>query len=266
MRLLGKVAIVTGAGSSGPGVGNGKATAILFAREGAMVLIVDNHLDRATETLRMVESEGGRASVFSADVTKSEDCLAMVNAAVIRFGRLDILHNNVGITGGGGNVVDLDLDQWDTIMSVNLKSMVLTSRYAIPYMVSGGGGSIINVSSIAALRPPNGGAAYAASKGGVLALTRAMAMSHGPDKVRVNCILPGSVFTPLVAKGQTDEVRKQRTLAVPLEVEGTAWDIAWAAVYLASDESRWVTGVALPVDGGLLLTTQLPNSSRQARG
>ena len=253
-RLEGKVAIVTGAGSRGPGVGNGKATAILFAREGAKVLLVDRVPERVQETFETINSEGFEASVFTADMTKVEDCQATIATAIERYGRLDILHNNVGIESKGG-VLDMDLNEWDTVMDVNLKSIVLTSRFAIPQMIAGGGGSIINISSTSALRP-RGLTAYAAAKGGVIALTRAMAVSHARDNVRVNCILPGTIFTPMVAEGMTDEVRERRRLATLLETEGTAWDVAWAAVYLASNEARWITGIILPVEGGLLLKRQ----------
>ena len=167
-RLEGKVAIVTGAGSRGPGIGNGKAAAVLFAREGARVLVVDQVRERAQETLDMIKAEGGQASVFAGSVIKIEDCQAMVRTAVERYGRLDILHNNVGIDSTG-TVVDMNLDEWDRVLEVNLKSVVLTSRSAIPRMVVGGGGAITNISSIAALRP-RGMDAYTASKGGVIAL------------------------------------------------------------------------------------------------
>lgn len=253
-RLEGKVAIVTGAGSRGPGIGNGKATAILFAREGARVLLVDRVPERIEETLEAIKSEGAEASLFAADVTRAEDCRAMVEAAVDRYGRLDILHNNVGIESKG-DVVDIDLDEWDRVLAVNLKSVVLTSRFAVPRMIAGGGGSIINIASTAALRPRTA-VAYSTSKGGVIALTQAMAVSHGRDNVRVNCILPGTIFTPMVAGGMTEELRKRRRLATVLETEGTAWDVGWAAVYLASDEARWVTGIVLPVEAGLLLKRQ----------
>jgi NAD(P)-dependent dehydrogenase (short-subunit alcohol dehydrogenase family) len=251
-RLQGKVAVVTGAGSRGPGVGNGKATAVLFAREGARVLVVDQFAERAEETLQMIKSEGGEASAFACDVTDLTQCQAMVAAAIKRYGKLDILHNNVGI-GHTGTVVSSNLDDWDRVMNVNLRSMVLTSRCAIPQMIKGGGGSITNISSLAALRP-RGIDAYSTSKGAVIALTQAMASSHAAEHVRVNCIIPGMVYTPMVAGGLTPETREARWKSTPLQTEGTAWDIGWAAVFLASDEARWITGVALPVDGGALLT------------
>ncbi|OGO36859.1 MAG: short-chain dehydrogenase [Chloroflexi bacterium RBG_16_57_8] len=251
-RLEGKVAIVTGAGSRGPGVGNGKAAAVLFAREGAKVLVCDQFLDRAEETLKMIEDEGGVASSFSADVTKLADCQQMVGTAVERYGRLDILHNNVGIDHTG-TVVSSSLDDWDRVMSINLRSMVLTSRCAIPEMVKGGGGSITNISSVAALRP-RGMDAYSTSKAAVIGLTQAMASSHAAEHIRVNCIIPGMVYTPMVAEGMNVQTREARWKSTPLQTEGTGWDIGWAAVFLNSDEARWVTGVALPVDGGALLT------------
>lgn len=253
-RLEGKVAIVTGAGSRGPGIGNGKATAILFAREGAKVMLIDRFPERVQETADIISSEGGEASVSTADVTKLEDCKIIIETVVERYGRLDILHNNVGVESKG-TVVDMDLAEWDTVINVNLKSMVLTSRFAIPQMIKGGGGAIINISSLSALRP-RGFTAYSAAKGGVISLTRAMAETHAKDNVRVNCIIPGAVFTPMVAESITNEIRERRILATPLQTEGTAWDVAWAAVYLASNEARWITGIGLPVDGGMLLTRQ----------
>ncbi len=251
-RLEGKVAIVTGGGSRGPGVGNGKAAAILFAREGAKVLVSDVFAERAEETVRVIKSEGGEASVFAADVTRLSDCQAMVRAAVDRYGKLDILHNNVGIDHTG-TVVSSNLEDWDRVMNVNLRSMVLACRCAIPEMVKNGGGSITNISSVAALRP-RGMDAYSTSKGAVISLTRAMASSHAAEHIRVNCIVPGMVYTPMVAEGMTPETREARRKSTPLQTEGTAWDIGWAAVFLNSDEARWITGVVLPVDGGALLT------------
>ena len=253
-RLEGKVGIVTGAGSSGEIMGNGKATAILFAREGARVLLVDNQEDRAAQTLETIDSEGGEASVFVADVSRADDCEAMVEAAVERYGRLDILHNNVGI-GGSGTVVEVSEEDWDRVMTVNLKSMMLTSKFAIPQMVSsGGGGSIVNISSISAVRP-RGLTAYSVSKGGVIALTQAMAIDHAPDGIRVNCIMPGPVYTSMVARNMTEERRETRRQASPLGIEGSAWDIGYAGLFLASDEARWITGVILPVDGGVTIAS-----------
>ena len=252
-RLEGKVAIVTGAGSSGPGVGNGKATAVLFAREGAKVLLVDAVLERAQETLALIHEEGCEASALAGNMTRAEDCRRMVEAAVERYGRLDILDNNVGISRRG-TVVEVSEEDWDYVMAVNVKSIVLASKYAIPQMVKAGGGSIINISSIAGLRA-HSSTPYTASKAAVVGLTFSMAADHGKDNIRVNCIAPGLVYTPMVAPRMDQTLREHRQHAAPLGTEGTAWDIAWAAVYLASDEARWVSGVVLPVDAGLAMTT-----------
>jgi NAD(P)-dependent dehydrogenase (short-subunit alcohol dehydrogenase family) len=253
-RLAGKVAIVTGAGSRGPGVGNGKATAILFAREGAKVVLVDQMLERAQETQRLIQEEKGECTTFAADVTREAQARAMVDFALQRYGKLDILHNNIGI-GSPDSVLDITEEQWDQVMAVNLKSMIFSCKYAIPPMRDSGGGAIINISSVAGMRA-HGLVAYAVSKGGVIAMTRTLAGQHARDGIRVNCIAPGPVYTPMVAENMTPERREARRLSVPLEVEGTSWDIAWAAVYLASDEARWVTGVLLPVDGGITATTR----------
>ncbi|GIW13937.1 MAG: dehydrogenase [Tepidiforma sp.] len=250
-RLQGKVAIVTGAGSRDDGVGNGRAIAVLFAREGARVLLVDRRLSAAEVTARMVAEDGGEAESFEADVTREDHCRAMVSRAVGRWGRLDILVNNVGI-GIRRRIPDIALEEWELQMRVNVTSMVLASKHAIPAMIHGGGGAILNISSIASLRG-RGLAPYAASKGAVEALTRAMAADHGRDGIRVNAIAPGPAYTPMVAAGMPDSVREARRKSTALGLEGTAWDIAAAAVYLCSDEARWVTGVVLPVDGGVLV-------------
>ncbi len=260
-RLKGKVAIVTGAGSrDGYADGTGLATAVLFAMQGAKVLVVDVNAENAARTVAAIEEAEGEASAFVADVTRSADCKAMVETAIARFGSLNILFNNVGISGIGnpGTVLDVEEDGWERMMEINIKSMMLTSKYAIPAMIKAGGGSIINVSSIAALRSPNmtPEVAYAASKGAVISLTRNMAVHHGRDGIRVNCIVPGYLYASMVSK-ITDEYRDLRRRTVPLATEGTAWDVAWAAVFLASDESRWISGVMLPVDAGLLVTTPL---------
>jgi len=253
-RLESKVAIVTGAGSRAAGIGNGRAAAILFAREGAKVLLVDKDTVAAEETRRLIREEGGEAEVFPADVSRAADCRAMVERAVGRWGRLDILENNVGIEGPG-SVVSVPEEEWDRVMQVNVKSMMLTGKFAVPAMATGGGGSIINISSIGALRP-RGLTPYATSKGAVIALTRAMAIDHAKDGIRVNCIAPGPMYTPMVySKGMSGEARERRRRASPLGIEGTGWDIGYAALFLASDEARYITGVVLTVDGGVTLTT-----------
>ena len=259
-RLEGKVAIVTGAGSSGPGVGTGKAMATLFAREGAKVLLVDQFAARAEETLATINDEEGNASVFVADVTKAADCQRMAETAVQRYGGLHILVNNVGIIRKG-TVLDVKEEDWDRVLEVCLKSMMLTSKYAVAKMIEGGGGSIITISSNGALEGGiDGGAVhYSAAKGGVISLTKSMAASHGRDNIRVNCISPGSILTPLVADEiATEEQRVDRKLTSPLGTDGTAWDIAYAALFLVSDEARWITGVVLPVDAGHLIMAAGP--------
>jgi NAD(P)-dependent dehydrogenase (short-subunit alcohol dehydrogenase family) len=259
-RLAGKVAIVTGAQSSGAGLGIGKASAILFAREGAKVLLVNRSEKRAVELSRDIQQEGGICSVFAGDVTLAEDVENMMEAVIQRYGRLDILYNNVG-TGGPGTVVSVTDEVWDNCVNVNMKGTMLCCKYAIPCMKESGGGSIINLSTPAAVqgfrRGETGFAAYSASKAGVIGLTRSVAADFAPDGIRANCLLVGMVNTPVLAKFGED-AREMRRLAVPLQTEGTAWDVAWAAVYLASDEARWVTGASIPIDGGQLSLREFP--------
>lgn len=255
-RLRGKTAIVTGAGTRGPMVGTGQATALLFARQGANVLLVDLEVERAQETQAAIVAEGGQAAVFQADVTQEASCRALVDACVERFGGLHILFNNVGVAGAG-KVTEVEEAVWQRAMDANLKSAVLTSKYAIPQMVAAGGGSIIHVSSIDGLRAgmvPN--IPYAVAKGGLITLTKAMAVHHGRQQIRVNCIAPGHLYAPFAAT-ISEETRELRRKAGPLGTEGDAWDVAWAAVFLASDEARWISGVVLPVDAGLLAATPL---------
>ena len=252
-RLNGKVAIVTGAGSRGPGLGNGKATSILFAREGARVLCVDLVKERAEETVGLIRAEGGTAEAFPADVTRAADCDAVVEAARERWGRLDILHNNVGIESRKP-LLETSEEEWDQVMAVDLKSMFLMTRSAARAMTAaGGGGSVVCVSSVAALRG-HGRTAYAAAKAGIIGFVRTVAVQLGPQGIRVNAIAPGQVWTPMV-QSLGPEARERRRRANPLQTEGSAWDVGWGAVYLASDEARWVTGQVLVIDGGLTLTT-----------
>ena len=254
-RVEGKVAIGTGAGSRAEGIGNGRAAAIVFAREGARVLLVDRARDAAEATRALIADEGGDCAVFEADVTRESDCRAMVDDALARWGKLDILQNNVGI-GSFGKVPDVSAEDWERVLRVNVTSMMLASKVAIPAMIANGGGAIVNISSIAAWRP-RGLTPYATSKGAVEALTRGLAADHGRDGIRVNCIEPGPVYTPMVqAAGMTDELRELRRKASPLGIEGTGWDIAHASLFLVSDEARYITGVVLPVDGGVLLTAR----------
>ena len=258
-RLTGKVAIVTGAASRAEGIGNGAATAILFAREGAKVILVNRNLDRAKALEDQIRAEGGDATAFAADITQPEATEAMAAFAVERHGRLDILHNNVGI-GAAGTSETVDLGQWNRVFQTNLTSAMLCCRACIPRMRAGGCGSIINVSSTAGaigLQGSTGAVAYATTKAGLHGLTLSVAADHAAEGIRANCLVVGTVATPMVAH-LGEEGRERRRLSVPLQTEGTGWDVAHAAVYLASDESRWVTGVMLPIDGGFLAIRAWP--------
>ncbi len=247
------VAIVTGAGSSAEGIGNGRAAAILLARHGARVALLDYKAELAEETARMIEKEGGECFVVQADVCKPADCQAAVNATVARWGRLDIVVNNVGTSRVVGNAVELDLDAWDHGLRLNVTSMMLMMRFAVPEMQKSGGGSVINISSITAFHGGHPNLFYPTSKGAILNMTRTMAGNHGADGIRVNCIAPGFVYTPVVYGGGRlpDGVREQRREASALKTEGTGWDVGYGVLYLASDEARWVTGVVLPIDAGV---------------
>lgn len=258
-RLDGKAAVVVGAGQTpGETIGNGRAMAVLFAREGAQVLCVDRVAERAEETAAMIAAEGGQASFLAADVTKAADCQAIVDEAKARMGRLDILVNNVGIGGGDGPAHRLEEAAFDRILSVNLKGMWLTIKAALPVMREQEGGAIVNISSLAAV---GGGIqlAYEVSKAGVNRLTTSVAQSNARYGIRSNAIMMGYMDTPMAVSGiasasgrSTDEVRAERDARVPLRGKmGTAWDTAYAALFLASDEARFITGVVLPVDGGM---------------
>ena len=256
-RLKEKVAIVTGAGSIGPGIGNGKATAVLFAREGARVMLVDNNLKAADETKRFIEEEGGDCMAFEADVTSSSGCEVMVGKCLEKYGRIDILHNNVGI-GGYGGPVETSEEDWDRIMTVNLKSMFLTCKYVLPHMEKQGYGSIINISSINALAITATAVAYSTSKAGVIAFTREVAYKYANKGIRVNAILPGLMKTPMVeaygkkAYGDNiDKMWQKRDDMSPTGKQGEPWDIAQAALFLASDDAKYITGTYLIVDGGI---------------
>ena len=251
--VAGKVAIVTGGGAAGEGIGNGRAASILLARAGARVLVVDRQLDLAKRTVRMIADEGGEAAAHAADVTDEDQCRTMIEAALEQFGRLDLLDNNVGI-GSKGTVVEEKPEIWQRVMQVNVDSMYLASKHAIPAMLeTAGAGAIVNVASIAALRP-RGMTAYSTSKGAVIALTRAMAVDHGPQGIRVNCVAPGAVYTPMVyTEGMSPEARERRRQASVLSIEGTGWDIGYAVRFLLSAQARFITGHTLVVDGGTTL-------------
>lgn len=258
MRLKDKVAIVVGAGQTpGDTIGNGRATAILFAREGARVVLVDCDLESARETQALIEAEGGTCVSVSADVTREVDCKAFVSAAISTYGRIDILHNNVGIGGGDDEILTLTEEAWDKIMSVNLKGMFLSSRSVLPVMREQRAGSIINISSIAAICSTSI-VAYKTSKAGVNALTHQIALENAKFNIRANAIMPGLMNTPMAIEGISkargvpkEDLIRQRDSSVPLGRKmGTAWDVAYAALFLASDEAKFITGVLLPVDGG----------------
>lgn len=263
-RLKGKVAIVFGAGSIAPGWGNGKAAAVLFAREGAKVLCVDLVDSAADETAAIIRQEGGDATACSADASASRDVAMAIEKCTSTYGTINILHNNVGIVATGG-VVDLEEDEWDRQFRINLKSCFLTMKHVIPVMMAHGGGSIVNVSSTASLAymgVPY--CSYASSKAGMNQLTKVTAVEYASHNIRVNAVLPGFMRTPMVehyarttavadayAKGDIEEMYRVRDREVPLGRHGEAWDVAFASLFLASDEAKYITGSEIVVDGGL---------------
>ena len=259
-RLAGKTCVVVGAGQTpGETIGNGRAMAMLFAREGAEVLCADRDLARATETAEMILAEGGQAGAVAADIAKADDCEALIAEARARLGRIDILVNNVGIGGGGdGPAHRIGEAAFDRILNVNLKGMWLTIKAAIPQMREQGGGSIVNISSLAAVAGGNQ-LGYELSKAGVNRLTTAVAQSNARHNIRCNALMMGFMDTPMAVAGiatasgrSTDEVRAQRDAQVPLGGKmGTAWDTAYAALFLASDEAKFITGQIVAVDGGM---------------
>lgn len=257
-RLAGRAAAVVGAGQTpGETIGNGRATAILFAREGAKVLLVDRDLDSAKETQSMIAAEGGIAEVHQADVCVESDCKSITDRCVELFGTLDVLHNNVGIGGDDAGPTRLTEEAWDQIMNVNLKSVFLTCKYALPVMREQQRGVITNISSAAAVCSV-GIVAYKTSKAGMNAYTHSLAIGNAKYGIRVNAIMPGLMNTPMAIEGisaarkiDREALIEQRDAAVPLKHKmGTAWDVANAALFLASDEAAFITGVVLPVDGG----------------
>ena len=261
-RLDGKVAVVIGAGQSpGEGVGNGRATAMRFAREGARVLSVDRHLDSAEETAAMIRNEGFDCVAFAADVTRESDLAQAMKEAHRRWGSLDILHNNVGVSlaGGDAELLEITEEAFDNIYRINLRGTVFACKHAVAIMREQRSGAIVNVSSAAAVgKYPY--VAYKATKAGVVAFTQQLALQNAPFGLRVNCILPGLISTPMAVDtrartwNQTrEQVLAERIAKVPLGREGTGWDVANAALFLASDEANFVTGVSLLVDGGRVL-------------
>ena len=258
LRLADRVVVVVGAGQTpGDTVGNGRATSLLAAREGATVVCVDRDLASAEATAAMIADDGGAASALRADVTDEDDCRAMAEAAVERHGRIDVLVNNVGIGTGDAGATHLEAQAWDLIHDVNLKGMWLTCKHVLPLLRAQGWGSVVNISSAAAVCTTPF-LAYKVSKAGVDALTQQLALSSAGRGVRVNAVAPGLMDTPMAIEGiaaatgvDPDELRRQRDALVPLNrTMGTAWDVASAVVFLASEEARFITGVVLPVDGG----------------
>ncbi len=258
MRLEGKVAAVVGAGQTpGETIGNGRATALLMAREGARVFCVDNRVESARETQEMIEKEGGSALAFEADITREADCKALAAACVEHFGRIDCLQNNVGIGGGDAGPTHLEEADWDRILDVNLKGCFLTCKHVLPVMRGQGAGSIVNISSAAAVCSV-GIVAYKTSKAGMNAFTHSLAIGNAKHGIRVNAIMPGLMNTPMAIEGISqargiprEDLIRARDAQVPLgQKMGDAWDVAYASLFLHSDEAKFITGVILPVDGG----------------
>ncbi|PVE21787.1 3-oxoacyl-ACP reductase [Microvirga sp. KLBC 81] len=255
-RLKGKTAIIFGAGSSGPGWGNGKAVAVAYAREGAQVACIDLVHDAAEETAAIIKSEGGVALALAADVTDTTSIEDAVAGTIAEFGQINILHNNVGVTHMGGPV-ELSEEQFKAALDLNIGPVYRSAKAVIPHMLRQGGGAIVNISSLAAIRWTGYPYfAYYATKAAVNQATVALAMQYARQGIRANCIMPGLIDTPLIYKqisaqyASVEEMVAARNAAVPMGRMGTAWDIADAAVFLASDEARFITGVCLPVDGG----------------
>jgi NAD(P)-dependent dehydrogenase (short-subunit alcohol dehydrogenase family) len=260
MRLKDRIAIVVGAGQSpGEGMGNGRATAITFAREGAFVLCVDRNLDSARETADMIDTTGGTAIAFGADVTRENDIKAMIADAQARWGRIDVLHNNVGVSlaGGDAELLAITEEAIDRCVAINLKSCIFAAKYVIPIMRQQMSGAIINISSMAAITTyPY--VAYKATKSAMIAFTEQLAYQNSQYGIRANVILPGLMNTPMAVDTRARafnksraQVEAERDAQVPLSNKmGTAWDIANAALFLASDDADFITGVTLPVDGG----------------
>ena len=247
--LAGKTAIVTGAGTEGEGIGIGRATAVVLAAEGARVCLVDREAQRAQATRAQIEALGGAAFITVGDVTVREDCARFVEETVQRYGRLDILVNNVGVA----TPVPLDAPDeqaWSRVLNINVTSAMLMCRYAVPAMIKNGGGSIVNISSIAGIRA-HGSVAYGPSKAAMAALASEITVLYGRQGIRANTVAPGHVLTPLAMSMLPAEMRAKRRDVGPLGLEGDAWDIALAVRFLASDEARFITGVHLPVDGGV---------------
>jgi NAD(P)-dependent dehydrogenase (short-subunit alcohol dehydrogenase family) len=260
-RLQDKVAIIAGAGSIAEGWSNGKATAVLMAREGAKIFAVDCNLDAANETRDIILSEGGECTAYRCDVSVASEVEAMMAACIAAYGRIDVLFNNVGMQVVGGPL-DVSEADWDKLMAVNVKGMFLTCRAVIPHMLRQGGGSIINNSSAAGIRFTYANVAYSASKGAVKQLTQNIGVQYAAKGIRCNAVMPGYIATPRIIdrlkrsnpKDYEDKI-KERQMAVPTGTLGTAWDVAYGVVYLASDESKFVNATELVIDGGQTAST-----------
>ena len=263
MRLEGKVAVIVGAGQSpGEGIGNGRATTLRFAQEGARILAVDRLIASAEETAAMA-TQGGECVPFAADVTKEETLAAAMEAARARWGRIDILHNNVGVSIGGGDkpLDELSEEAFDRVCAINLRGTIMACKHVLPIMRLQRSGTIINISSVAARENSYPLVTYKATKAAMIAFTEQLALQNAPYGIRANCILPGLMDTPMAVDTRARasnrsraEVAAERDAKVPLRGRmGTAWDVANAALFLASDEANFITGVALPVDGGALV-------------
>ncbi|EKM82235.1 hypothetical protein AGABI1DRAFT_112304 [Agaricus bisporus var. burnettii JB137-S8] len=256
--LEGRVAIVTGAGSRANGIGNGRAASVLLAEAGAKVVCVDLNISWAEITVNMIAREfGEKAIAVEADVSKEDDCKRIVDTALATYGRLDILINNVGVGGPEGTAVEVDPVKWAKGLEINVTSMVLMSKFAIPAMCKNerdeisGCGAIVNISSVAGMVGGTPMLLYPTSKGAIVNMTRAMAFHHAPQGIRVNCVCPGVLYTPMVySHPMSTEVREMRRNRSLLKTEGNGWDTGAAVRFLASDEARWITGIILPVDAG----------------
>ncbi len=267
-RLDGKIALVAGGGSIGPGWGNGKAAAVVYAREGAQVAVTDWRIEAAEETAEIIRNNGGEAIALQGDATNEADAARMAAETVAAFGRIDVLHNNVGGSGTGKHLGDMTLDDWNATMARNVTSAMLMCRAVVPYMEEQGGGSIVNISSISSIRHLNvPTAVYAAGKGALNELTKNIALHYAARNIRANCVLPGYIDTPFIRrdingkpayeyKGYTnpEDYAADRGKIIPMGRMGTGWDVAYAALYFASDESAYATAQMLVVDGGVTST------------
>ncbi len=248
-RVTGKSAIVTGAGAEGDDIGIGRAIAFLLSREGAQVACIDLHGERADKTVETIRKGGGEAIALSGDVTQSEDCERFIAETFSEFGKIDILVNNVGVAAP----MSLDTvtpEEWRKVLDTNLTSAMLMSKFAVPHMAAAGGGAIVNISSLSGMRAM-GALAYGPSKAALHQLSREIGVLHGRQGVRVNTVAPGHVMTPFAMSRLPEEMREARRLVGPLGIEGDAWDVAQAVLFLASDEARFINGVQLAVDGGV---------------